>query len=181
MNLVQIINFISSLSVPLIFLIIVSYGFLKKVKLYEAFTEGAKDGFTTAIRVIPFLAAMLIAIGIFRASKAMDYLSVLLSPITNLVGMPSEVLPMALMRPLSGSGANGIMNSLFKKYGPDSLIGTMTSIMSGATDTTFYIVAVYFGSVNIKKTRHAISAGLTADLAGILAATIIANLLFAYK
>lgn len=181
MNAIQIINFISSLSVPLIFLIIVSYGFLKKVKLFEVFTEGAKDGLTTAIRVIPFLAGMLIAIGIFRASKAMDYLTMLISPITNLIGMPSEVLPMALMRPLSGSGANGIMNSLFKKYGPDSLIGTMTSIMSGATDTTFYILAVYFGSVNIKKTRHAVSAGLTGDIAGILAATIITNLLFFYK
>ncbi len=181
MNIVQVINFISTLSVPLIFLIIVSYGFLKKVKLYEAFTEGAKDGLTTAIRVIPFLTGMLVAIGMFRASKAMDYLTMLLSPITNLIGMPSEVLPMALMRPLSGGGANGIMNSLFKKYGPDSLVGTMASIMSGATDTTFYILAVYFGSVNIKKTRHALSAGLTADIAGILAATIITNLLFIAK
>lgn len=181
MDLIKVINYISTLSVPLIFLVIVSYGFLKKVKLYEAFTEGAKDGFTTAVRVIPFLTGMLVAIGIFRASKAMDYLSLLLSPITNLIGMPSEVLPMALMRPISGGGANGIMNSLFKKYGPDSLIGTMASIMSGATDTTFYILAVYFGSVNIKKTRHALSAGLTADIAGILAATIIANLMFIAK
>lgn len=178
MDLVKIINTISSLAVPLIFLIIVSYGFLKKVKLYEAFTEGAKEGFTTAIRVIPFLTGMLVAIGIFRASKAMDYLTYLLSPITKLIGMPAEVLPMALMRPLSGGGANGIMNSLFSKYGPDSLIGTMASIMSGATDTTFYIIAVYFGSINIKKTRHALPAGLTADVAGILAATIIANILF---
>ncbi len=178
MGLVQTINYISSFSIPLIFLIIVSYGLLKKVKLYEAFTEGAKDGFTTAIRVIPFLTGMLVAIGIFRASGAMDYLTLILSPITNLAGMPSEVLPMALMRPLSGGGANGIMNSLFDKYGPDSLIGTMASIMSGSTDTTFYILAVYFGSINIRKTRHALPAGLTADVAGILAATIITNILF---
>ena len=178
MSFIGAVNYISSFSIPLIFLFIVSYGLLKKVKLYEAFTEGAKDGFTTAVRVIPFLTGMLVAIGIFRASGAMDYLTIIFSPITDLIGMPSEVLPMALMRPLSGGGANGIMNSLFKKYGPDSLIGIMASIMSGSTDTTFYILAVYFGSLNIRKTRHALPAGLTADAAGILAATIIANILF---
>ena len=178
MTFIKTINFISTFSIPLIFLFIVSYGFLKGIKLYEAFTEGAKEGFTTAIRVIPFLTGMLVAIGIFRASGAMDYLTIILSPLTNLIGMPSEVLPMALMRPLSGGGANGIMNSLFSKYGPDSLIGTMASIMSGSTDTTFYILAVYFGSINIKKTRHALPAGLTADVAGLMAATIITNILF---
>ncbi len=178
MNFIKTINYISSFSIPLIFLFIISYGLIKGVKLYETFTEGAKDGFTTAIRVIPFLTGMLVAIGIFRASGAMDYLTLILSPITDLVGMPSEVLPMALMRPLSGGGANGIMNSLFKKYGPDSLIGTMASIMSGSTDTTFYILAVYFGSINIRKTRHALPVGLTADVAGLLAATIITNIIF---
>ena len=178
MTFIKTINFISTFSIPLIFLFIVSYGFLKGIKLYEAFTEGAKEGFTTAIRVIPFLTGMLVAIGIFRASGAMDYLTLILSPLTNLIGMPSEVLPMALMRPLSGGGANGIMNSLFNKYGPDSLIGTMASIMSGSTDTTFYILAVYFGSINIKKTRHALPAGLTADVAGLMAATIITNIIF---
>ncbi len=175
---IKIINNISAFAIPLIFLFIVTYGFFKKVKLFEVFTDGAKDGFTTAIKVIPFLVGMLLAIGIFRASGAMNYLCIILAPLTNLIGMPSEVLPMALMRPLSGSGANGIMNSLFKKYGPDSLIGTMASIMSGSTDTTFYILAVYFGAVNIKKTRHALPAGLTADIAGLLAATFITNLLF---
>ena len=178
MSFIKAVNYISTFSIPILFLFIISYGFLKNVKLYEAFTEGAKDGFTTAIKVIPFLTGMLVAIGIFRASGAMDYLSLILSPITGLLGMPSEVLPMALMRPLSGGGANGIMNSLFNKYGPDSLIGTMASVMSGSTDTTFYILAVYFGSINIKKTRHALPVGLTADVAGILAATIITNIIF---
>lgn len=175
---IKIINYISTFSIPVIFLVIILYGFFKKVKLYEVFTEGAKEGFNTAIKVIPFLAGMLVAIGIFRASGAMGYLSIMLAPLTNLIGMPPEVLPMALMRPLSGGGANGIMNSLFKKYGADSLIGTMASIMAGSTDTTFYILAVYFGSISIYKTRHALPAGLTADIVGLLAATIITNIIF---
>lgn len=174
----NIINVVSKFAIPLVILGIITYGFIKKVKVYEVFTEGAKKGFVTAIRVIPFLTGMLVAIGIFRESGAMYYLSIMLSPLTNLIGMPTEVLPMALMRPLSGGGAMGIMNSILKKYGPDSLIGNMVSIMAGSTDTTFYILAVYFGSINIKKTRHALPAGLIADAAGIIVSTIIAKFMF---
>ena len=121
---------------------------------------------------------MLVAIGVFRASGAMGYLAKLLAPLTELIGMPAEVLPMAIMRPLSGCGANGIMNELFKVHGPDSLIGRMASIMSGATDTTFYVLAVYFGAVGVRRTRHALPCGLLADLAGMLAAVFITNLMF---
>ena len=172
------VNTISLYAIPLILLSITTYGVIKKVKVYEVFTEGAKEGFNTAIRVIPFLTAMLVAIGVFRASGAMDYFAKLVAPITNAIGMPSEVLPMALMRPLSGGGASGIMNGLFTEFGPDSLIGRMASVMNGSTDTTFYVLADYFGSISIKKTRHALSAGLLADAAGLLAAVIVTNIMF---
>ncbi len=172
------INAISLYAIPLILLFVTTYGILKKVKVYESFTEGAKEGFTTAVRIIPFLTAMLVAIGVFRASGAMDYFSKFVAPVTNLIGMPSEVLPMAIMRPLSGGGASGIMNSLLTEYGPDSLIGRMASVMQGSTDTTFYVLAVYFGSVSIKKSRYALTAGLLADFAGLLAAVFITNLMF---
>lgn len=176
---ISIMSTISVCAIPVIIFLITSYGMIKKVKIYEVFVSGAKEGIYTAIRVMPHLIGMLVAINIFRASGAMDYLCIMLAPITKLINMPADVLPMALMRPLSGGGAMGIMNSLFIKHGPDSLIGKMSSIMAGSTDTTFYIIAVYFGSVNIKNTRHALPSGLVADACGMLAATLIANSLFA--
>ena len=172
------INAVSLYAIPVIILVICTYGVLKKVNVYELFTEGAKEGFYTGVRIIPFLVAMLVAIGVFRASGAMGYLAKLLAPLTELIGMPAEVLPMAIMRPFSGGGSNGIMNELFKVHGPDSLIGRMAAIMSGSTDTTFYVLAVYFGAVSIRKTRHALPSGLLADLAGILAAVFITHLVF---
>lgn len=175
---IKIMEAFSLYAIPVILLGIPTYGMIKKVKVYEAFTDGAKEGFTNAIRIIPFLVAMLVAIGVLRASGALGYFARFMSPITNLIGMPSEVLPMALMRPLSGGGANGIMVDLFKTYGPDSLIGRMASVISGSTDTTFYIIAVYFGAVGVKKIRYSLSAGLMADLAGILAAVFLTNLMF---
>lgn len=169
---------ISLYAIPLIILLIPLYGLSKKIKVYESFTEGAKEGFTTAVRIIPFLTAMLVSIGIFRASGAMDYFSKFAAPVTNLIGMPPEVLPMAIMRPLSGGGASGIMNALFTEHGPDSLIGRMASVMNGSTDTTFYILAVYFGSVGIKNVRHSLPAGLLADLAGMITAVLVTNMIF---
>ncbi|MCC5910999.1 MAG: spore maturation protein [Clostridiaceae bacterium] len=174
----NIINSISVGAIPFILLLIPAYGFFKKVKVYEAFTDGAKEGFNTAVRIIPFLVAMLVAIGIFRASGAMDILVNLVSPITGLIGMPGEVLPMAIMRPLSGGGASGLMSELITNYGPDSMIGRMASVMQGSTETTFYVLAVYFGSVAIKKTRHALPAGLIADAAGIIAAVLVVRVMF---
>jgi spore maturation protein B len=148
------------------------------VKVYEVFVEGAKEGFNIAIRIIPYLVAMLVAIGIFRASGAMDILTIALNPITSLIGFPAEALPMALMRPLSGSGSLGIMTELMKVHGPDSFIGVLASTMYGSSETTFYVLAIYFGSVNIKKIRHALPAGLLADLAGMLGALFVCRLLF---
>ncbi|MBO3446440.1 spore maturation protein [Clostridium sp. CCUG 7971] len=174
----NIINGISLYAIPFFMVSIPIYALVKKVKVYEAFTEGAKDGFTTAITIIPFLVGMLVAIGVFRASGAMDLITDLFAPITNKIGMPSEVLPMAMMRPLSGGGASGIMNELFTVHGPDSLIGRMASVINGCTETTFYVLAVYFGAVGIKKTRHALPVGLIADAVGIIVAVIVANIMF---
>lgn len=169
---------ISKYAIPFLFIGIVLYGMFKKVKVYESFTEGAKDGFHTAVRIIPFLVAMLVAIGVFRASGAMDLLTKALSPVTNAIGIPGEILPMAFMRPLSGGGAQGVMSDMITTHGPDSLLGRMVSVMMGSTDTTFYVLAVYFGSVAIKKSRHAVPAGLLADLAGVLTAVYISKLFF---
>jgi len=169
---------ISKLAIPFLIIIFIGYGAIKKVKVYESFVEGAKDGFNIAIKIIPFLVAMLIAIGIFRAGGAMDWLIIILKPVTNLIGMPAEALPMALMRPLSGSGSLGIMSENLAVYGPDSFIGILVSTIYGSTETTFYVLALYFGSVNIKNTRHALPVGLIADAAGILGALFIVKLLF---
>ena len=172
------ISVISKLAIPLLILIFIGYGAIKKVKVYESFVEGAKDGFNIAVKIIPYLVAMLIAIGIFRAGGAMDWLIFILKPITNFIGMPAEALPMALMRPLSGSGSLGIMSENLAVYGPDSFIGILVSTFYGSTETTFYVLALYFGAVNIKNTRHALPVGLIADVAGILGALFIVKLLF---
>ena len=174
----SLISVISLIAIPLMFLLFLGWGIIKKVKVYEVFVEGAKDGFNVAIRIIPYLVAMLAAIGIFRASGAMELRTAVLSPVTALIGMPSETLPMALMRPLSGSGSLGIMTELMKVHGPDSLIGILASTMYGSSETTFYVLAVYFGAVGIKNTRHAVPVGIIADAAGMLAAVWIVTLLF---
>ena len=174
----NIINLISILAIPLMIAVFLGWGMAKKVRVYEAFVEGAKDGFNTAVRIIPYLVAMLFAIGIFRASGAMDVLVWFMKPLTRLIGMPPETLPMALMRPLSGSGSLGIMTELMKTHGPDSFIGILASTMYGSSETTFYVLAVYFGSVGIKSTRHAVPVGLIADVCGMLGAVLICRLFF---
>jgi spore maturation protein SpmA len=156
-------------------------GIRKKVNVYDAFIEGAKDGFTTAVRIIPYLVAILVGIGVFRASGAMDMLIDGIKWSVEACGGNSDfvgALPTALMKPLSGSGARGMMVDAMTTYGPDSFIGRLSCIFQGSTDTTFYILAVYFGSVGIVKTRHAVTCGLLADLAGIIAAIAIAYLFF---
>jgi spore maturation protein B len=173
-----IVEWLSVLIIPLIVLLVLGIGALKRVKVYDSFVEGAKEGFNVAVRIIPYLVAMLVAIAMFRASGAMEVLTTLLAPLTDLIGMPSEVLPMALMRPLSGSGSLGVMSELMEVHGADSLIGFISSTMFGSTETTFYVIAVYFGAVNIRKTRYAIPAGLAADVAGLLAAVLICRMIF---
>jgi len=173
-----IITLVSYLAVPLVIVVFLCWGLFRRVKVYEVFVEGAKEGFTIAVRIIPYLVAMLVAIGIFRASGAMDLLASALAPVTSLIGMPPEALSMALMRPLSGSGSLGVMTELMKAHGPDSLIGVMVSTMYGSSETTFYVLAVYFGAVGIRNLRHAVFAGVIADIAGMLTAVWIVNLMF---
>ena len=174
------IEIISIVAIPALIVLFIGYGAIKKVRVYEQFVEGAKEGFNIAVRIIPYLVAMLMAIGIFRAGGAMDWLTYILKPITDFIGMPAEALPMALMRPLSGSGSLGIMTEIMKVHGPDSFIGIMVSTFYGSTETTFYVLAVYFGAINIKNIRHALPAGLIADVAGILGAVFIMRLLFGH-
>ena len=156
-------------------------GVRKKVNVYDAFIEGAKDGFTTAVRIIPYLVAILVGIGVFRASGAMDYLVGSVKWLVDAIGMDSqfvEALPTALMKPLSGSGARGMMVDAMTTYGADSFVGRLSCVFQGSTDTTFYILAVYFGSVGVRYTRHAVACGLLADLAGIISAITICYLFF---
>lgn len=177
-TLATIVGVISILAIPALILVIVAYGAAKKVKIYEVFVEGAKEGFNIGVRIIPYLVAMLVGIGIFRAGGAMDILTSVLSPITTRLGMPAETVPMALMRPLSGNGALGVMSEIMKVHGPDSLIGRMVAVMMGSGETTFYVLAVYFGAVNVSRTRHAVPAGIVADVVGILASVWLTNLIF---
>ena len=169
----------------ILFLIIIAFiiaGIRRKINVYDAFIEGAKDGFQTAVRIIPYLVAILVAIGVFRASGAMDMLISGIEWLVAVCGGDTDfvgALPTALMKPLSGSGARGLMVDAMNTYGPDSFVGRLACIFQGSTDTTFYILAVYFGSVGIKHTRHAVSCGLLADLAGVLAAIFIAYFFFA--
>ncbi|MFC2083427.1 nucleoside recognition domain-containing protein [Bacteroidota bacterium] len=172
------ITVVSILAIPTLIFLFIGYGAIKKVKIYEVFVEGAKEGFDVAVRIIPYLVAMLVAIGIFRAGGGMDFLIIILKPFTEIIGMPAEALPMAIMRPLSGSGSLGIMAEIISVHGADSFIGILVSTFFGSTETTFYVLAVYFGAVNIRKTRHALAAGLLADVAGIVGAVFIVRLLF---
>ena len=174
----KIISFISIWAIPFLLLVIPLLAIFKKIKVYEVFVEGAKEGFQVAVRIIPFLVAILVVIGMFRASGAMEFFVGLLTPVTNLIGMPAEILPAALMRPLSGSGTLGIITELLETHGPDSFIGNLASTIYGCTETTFYVIAVYFGAVGIKNTRFAIPAGLIADAVGVLAAVYICRLVF---
>ena len=178
-------NTVSSSSASILLMVII-VGFIvaamrKKVNVYDAFIEGAKEGFTTAVRIIPYLVAILVAIAVFRASGAMDALMDGIRWLVNLFGVNAsfvDALPTAIMKPLSGSGARGMMVDAMTQYGADSFVGRLSCIFQGSTDTTFYILAVYFGSVGIRYTRHAVACGLLADLAGIVSAIFIAYLFF---
>jgi spore maturation protein B len=154
------------------------FGLFKRVPVYEEFVTGAKEGFSVAVRIIPYLVAILFAIAMFRASGAMDFLAKALAPVLSLIGMPPEVLPMMIIRPLTGSGSAGIVVDMIRQYGEDSILVKMAAVMFGSTETTFYVIAVYFGAVNIRKTRHAVPVGLIADLSAMLIAVWMVRLLF---
>lgn len=166
--------------IPGLMVALLGFGAAKRVAVYECFVEGAKDGFNVALRIIPYLVAILTAVAMFRASGAMDAVVGPLGGLTEMIGLPAEALPMALLRPLSGSGAYGVLASIIQDpaHGPDSLVGYLVSTFQGSTETTFYVLAVYFGAVGIRRIRHALFAALLADVAGIAAAVFIVNQLY---
>jgi len=163
--------------VPAIMCSLLLFGYLRGVKVYEAATAGAKEGFQVAVKIIPFLVMILVAIGMFRASGAFDLMVSAFQPLTSMIGMPADALPMAFMRPLSGSGAFGIMSEVVSRA-PDSFSSFLVSTMQGSTETTFYVLAVYFGAVGVVRTRHAVAAALIADLTGILMALVMCHIMF---
>lgn len=154
------------------------YAAYKRINVFDTFVTGAKQGFETSINIIPYLVAMMVAIGMLRASGFFELMDKLLAPLLTRIGMPSELLPLALIRPFSGSASLGIMADLIHTHGGDSFIAKTAATMMGSTETTFYVIAVYFGAIGIKHTRHAIAAGLLADLAGIIASVVVCRYLF---
>ena len=177
-ELISIVNIAAVWTIPLLIAIVPLYALVKKVSIYETFIEGAKEGFGVAVSIIPYLVAILVAIGMFRASGAIELLSHALAPVLKLVGMPADVLPLAIIRPLSGSGALGIMSDIASNHGGDSYLARVAAVMTGSSETTFYVLTVYFGSVGIQKFRHAPIAGLIADISGMLAALFICRFIF---
>jgi spore maturation protein SpmA/spore maturation protein SpmB len=171
---------ISPWIIPLLMVGFLVFGALRGVRIYEVFVEGAKDGFQVALRIIPYLVAILVAVGMFRASGAMDVMVEVLGGVTARFGLPAEALPMALLRPLSGSGAYGVMASIINDpaIGPDSYVGMLVTTLQGSTETTFYVLAVYFGAVQIRRIRHTLAAALTADVVAVFAAVVICSYLF---
>ncbi len=172
-------NAISLLSIPLLLSFFPLYAALRGVNVYEEFVEGAKDGFKTSVMIMPYLVAILVAIGMFREAGGIEMLTQALKPVLDFVHFPTELLPLCLVRPLSGSGTLGLFSDLVKEFGPDSLLARTAGTIFGSTETTFYVIAVYFGAVGVKRTRHAVPAGLIADGVGIIAAIIICRLMFA--
>jgi spore maturation protein B len=174
----NIIGTMSVWAIPILLIAIPIYGALKGVKVYESFVEGAKGGFQMAVRIIPYLVAILVAVGMLRGAGAIDMLSRWLDPVLSRVGFPVEILPLAIMRPLSGSGSMGIVTELINVHGADSFIGRLAASAYGSTETTFYVLAVYFGAVGIKKARHAVVSGLVADFVSLITAIAICRLVF---
>jgi spore maturation protein SpmA len=172
-------NAISLLSIPLLLSFFPLYAALRRVKVYEEFVEGAKEGFKTSVMIIPYLVAILVAIGMFREAGGIELITKAIKPALNAVGFPTELLPMCLVRPLSGSGTLGLFSDIVKEFGPDSLLARTAGTIFGSTETTFYVIAVYFGAVAVKRTRHAVPAGLIADVVGIIASVIICRMMFA--
>ena len=164
--------------IPLIIVSVVIYGMLKGVKVYECFVEGAKEGLSVCLRIFPYLLAMIVAVAVFRESKALDYVIYLVTPIVKLIGLPPELVPLVGVKPLSGSGALGIFSEVLQKYGADSYIGIVASIIMGTTETIFYTLTVYYGAVNIKKIRHTLWAAIMADLTAIIMALTLARVMF---
>lgn len=174
----QVLGTISLWAVPAFLLLIPLYGAVKRVKVYESFVEGAKGGFQMALRIIPYLVAILVAVGMLRGAGGIDLIARWLDPVLRRVGFPVEILPLAILRPLSGSGSLGVVTELVQVHGPDSFIARLAASAYGSTETTFYVLAVYFGAVGIKRTRHAVLSGLVADLVSLIAAIVVCRVVF---
>ncbi|MGS5020509.1 spore maturation protein [Paenibacillus sp. JJ1683] len=172
------INLVSTWAIPVILAFIPLYAYAKKVPVYDSFVDGAKDGFSTAISIIPHLVGMMVAISIFRASGALDYVISWVAPWIKNWGVPGEVLPLGLLRPLTGTGSLAFTTDLIRTYGPDSMIGRIASTIQGSTDTTLYVLTVYFGAVGIRNGRYALKVGLFSDVVGFVAAIAICLLVF---
>ncbi|QQY79879.1 spore maturation protein B [Keratinibaculum paraultunense] len=171
-------NIISISIVPAIIIIIIVHGYIKGVDIYSAFIEGAKEGLKTSISIMPYLIAIFVAVGIFRGSTVLDIFTHLLSPITNLLGLPKEILPLTLIRPISGSGALGVVKDIIANYGPDSFIGNLASIMMGSSETIFYTITLYFGSVGIEDYSYTLKAALISYIISIFLTTFICSAIY---
>lgn len=169
---------VSKIILPIFIIVIIFYGVKKKINVYDTFLEGAKEGLMTTFSIFPAIIAMIFAINIFLDSNVLGFIMKLFMPLLGNINMPLEIIPMALLRPVSGTASLAIMNDIFKSFGPDSFIGRLASVLQGCTDTTIYVIALYFGTVKITKIRHALWGGLFADLIGIIAAVILTNLFF---
>ncbi|MBC2581268.1 spore maturation protein [Clostridium sp. DJ247] len=170
-------DYIVKAIIPIIIALITTYGVVKKVKVYECFIDGAKEGLTICIKIFPYLLAMLVAIGLFRESKALDWFTYIIKPIVGILGIPPEVVPLILIKPLSGSGAFGVFAEILNKFGPDSYIGRVSSVIMGSTETIFYTLTVYFGAIGVKKIRHTLWAAILADLVSIVIAITIVRIM----
>lgn len=171
-------DYIIKAIIPIIVVSITTYGMIKKVKVYECFVEGAKEGLAICVRIFPYLLAMLVAVGVFRESKALDYFIYIVKPVVKFIGLPPEVVPLVLIKPLSGSGAMGIFAEILNNFGADSYIGRVASIIIGSTETIFYTLTVYFGAVGIKKIRHTLWVAVMADMMCVILAVTLARLMF---
>lgn len=171
-------DYIIKAIIPIIVVSITTYGMIKKVKVYECFVEGAKEGLAISVRIFPYLLAMLVAVGVFRESKALDYFIYIVKPVVKFIGLPPEVVPLVLIKPLSGSGAMGIFAEILNNFGADSYIGRVASIIIGSTETIFYTLTVYFGAVGIKKIRHTLWVAVMADMICVILAVTLARLMF---
>jgi spore maturation protein B len=169
---------LSSYVIPLVIMLIPLVGLVRGVNVYEVFVEGAKHGIKTVVNILPYLIAMLLAVNMFKASGAMDIIVNTLGRFTSVIGFPAQVLPLAILRPLSGGASLGVAVGLMREYGPDSYIGVLTSMIYGSSETTLYVLSVYFGAVGIKRMRYALVAGLVSDVIGILASCLIVRLMF---
>ena len=174
----QFMQYISVLSIPVMLCGIIAYGLFKRVGVYEIFIEGATDGIKSLVKIIAPLIGLMVSISVFRASGLLDILAYCLAPITKLINLPGDVLPLALLRPVSGSGSLAIVNDIFKISGPDSISGRIASVMMGSSETTFYTLAIYFGSVGVKKIRHTMKAALLADFTVIVVSALIVQFMF---